>query len=343
MMVDYRYIYIEKVGLLMKRKNKFSNKKNKKKQGKALTITLLISGVIMTGLLIGLGMNDWDVEKSIKKGQEAIGMPGSEEDKDTAPETEPTELPDLTEKPDESAVEPDTEVTKEEGEPGKAQEATPEQKPTEQKTPPSKPTKNNGAGSGTEVKPTPSIDNGGYIEGQVLPKEPKFVKGILLANKKYPLPTTYAHGEDKKARAAFEKMAAEAKLEDFNLNAFSTYRSFEYQTTLYDRYVARDGKKAADTYSARPGYSEHQTGLAFDIGEVNFEQHFASSSFGETGAGKWVAANAHRFGFVMRYPKGKEQITGYMHESWHFRYVGTEIADEIFKQKLTLEEYLGIQ
>ncbi len=321
----------------MKRKNNYTNKKNKKKQGKALTITLLISGFIMTGLLIGLGMNDWNVEKSIKKGQEAIGMSVANKDKDATLETEPIEIP------DESVVEPDAEVTKEEEESGEVQEVTPEQKPTEQKTPPSKPTKNNGAGSGTEVKPTPSIDNGGYIEGQVLPKEPKFVKGILLANKKYPLPTTYAPGEDIKARGAFERMAAEAKLADFNLNAFSTYRSFEYQTTLYDRYVARDGKKAADTYSARPGYSEHQTGLAFDIGEVNFEQHFASSSFGETEAGKWVAANAHRFGFVMRYPKGKEQITGYMHESWHFRYVGTEVADEIFKGNLTLEEYLGVQ
>lgn len=322
----------------MKRKNNYTNKK---KQGKALTITLVISGVIMTGLLIGLGMNDWDVEKSIKKGQEAIGMSVSEEEE--APETEPIELPDLVEQPDETVVEPDADITKEETEPGKVQEVTPEQKPTEQKNPQSKPAKNTEAGSSTEVKKTPSIDNGGYIEGQVLPKEPKFVKGILLANKKYPLPTTYAPGEDKKARAAFEKMAAEAKLEDFNLNAFSTYRSFEYQTTLYERYVARDGEKAADTYSARPGYSEHQTGLAFDIGEVNFEQHFASSSFGETGAGKWVAANAHRFGFVMRYPEGKEQITGYMHESWHFRFVGTEIAEEIFKRNLTLEEYLGVQ
>ena len=195
----------------------------------------------------------------------------------------------------------------------------------------------------TTTKSASSIDNGGYIKGQVLPKEPKFVNGILLANKKYPLPATYAPGEDKTARAAFEKMAAEAKLAGFNLNAFSTYRAFEYQTTLYDRYVARDGEKAADTYSARPGYSEHQTGLAFDIGEVNFEQHFASSSFGETEAGKWVAANAHRFGFIMRYPEGKEQITGYMHESWHFRYVGKEIADEIFKRNITLEEYLGVQ
>ena len=137
------------------------------------------------------------------------------------PETEPIELPDLAEQPDESVVEPDADVTKEEDEPGKVQEVTPEQKPTEQKTPPSKPAKNNGAGSGTEVKPTPSIDNGGYIEGQVLPKEPKFVKGILLANKKYPLPTTYAPGEDKKARGAFERMAAEAKLAGFNLNALA--------------------------------------------------------------------------------------------------------------------------
>lgn len=317
----------------MKRKNNYTNKK---KQGKGLTITLLISGVIMTGLLIGLGMNDWDVAKSIKKGQEVIGMSVADVDEDVASETEPNEQPDLVEQPD-------VDETKIEGEPGKVHGGAPEQKPTEQKTPPSKPTKNNGAGSGTEVKPTPTIDNGGYIKGQVLPKEPKFVKGILLANKKYPLPATYAPGENEKARGAFERMAAEAKLAGFNLNAFSTYRSFEYQTTLYDRYVARDGEKAADTYSARPGYSEHQTGLAFDIGEVNFEQHFASSSFGETEAGKWVAANAHRFGFVMRYPVGKEQITGYMHESWHFRYVGVETADEIFEQNLTLEEYLGVQ
>jgi len=317
----------------MKRKNNYSNKK---KQRKGLTISLLISGVIMTSLLIALGMNDWDIERSIKKGQEVIGMSASNMDEDVAPETKPNEQADLVEQPD-------AEETKEESEPGEVQQVTPNQKPTEQNTQPSKPTKNNGAGTGTEVKPTPVIDDGGYIEGQVLPKEPKFVKGILLANKKYPLPATYAPGENTKARGAFERMAAEAKLAGFSLNAFSTYRSFEYQTTLYERYVARDGKKAADTYSARPGYSEHQTGLAFDIGEVNFEQHFASSSFGETEAGKWVAANAHRFGFVMRYPVGKEKITGYMHESWHFRYVGLEVADEIFKKSLTLEEYLGVQ
>lgn len=301
----------------MKRKKSYSKKRHKK-QGKGLTITLLVSAVIMIGLLTWLGLNNWDVDKSIKNAQEAIGMSVPAEDETVAPETD---------------------ATVEDDERGNEQGEIPDQKSQEQTTPPSQPAKSDSTGS---TKSDSSIDNGGYIEGQVLPKEPKFVNGILLANKKYPLPATYAPGEDKAARAAFEKMAAEAKLADFNLNAFSTYRSFEYQTTLYDRYVARDGKKAADTYSARPGYSEHQTGLAFDIGEVNFEQHFASSSFGETGAGKWVAANAHRFGFIMRYPKGKEQITGYMHEAWHFRYVGKEIADEIFKRNITLEEYLGV-
>ncbi len=308
----------------MKRKNSYSKKRYKKnKQGKTLTIILLISAIIMTGLVAWVGMNGWDVEKSIQRAQEAAGMSVPAEDEAVVPETDPIESPDPVGEPDA----------------GSDQGETPVQKPTEQSPTPSKSAENSTTGSDTS---TPSIDKGGYIAGQSLPTEPKYIKGILIASKKYPLPKTYAMGEDKAARAAFEKMAAEAKLTGFNLIAFSTYRSFDYQTTLYDRYVARDGKEAADTYSARPGYSEHQTGLAFDIGEVNFEQHFASASFGETEAGRWVANNAHRFGFVMRYPAGKEQVTGYMHESWHFRYVGTDIATEIYNQKITLEEYLGI-
>lgn len=187
-----------------------------------------------------------------------------------------------------------------------------------------------------------NLDNGGYLEDQQLPVKPTYIKNVLIANKKYPLPSTFAPGENKEARAAFEKLAADAVLSGFNLKAFSTYRSFEYQTDLYARYVERDGKEEADRYSARPGYSEHQTGLAFDIGELNYEQHWASSSFGDTEAAKWLAQNAHRFGFVMRYPLGKEEITGYIHESWHYRYIGIEIATEIFEQQITIEEYLGI-
>ncbi len=181
-----------------------------------------------------------------------------------------------------------------------------------------------------------------YIEGQELPGKPTYIEGILIANKRNPLPSTFAPGESKEAREAFDKMAAAASLENFQLVAFSTYRSFEYQTDLYDRYVERDGVEEADRYSARPGYSEHQTGLAFDIGEVNKEQDWASASFGETEAGKWIAQNAHLFGFIMRYPEGKEPITGYMHESWHFRYVGEEIAKDIYENDRTLEEYLGL-
>ncbi|KXH80980.1 D-alanyl-D-alanine carboxypeptidase [Sporosarcina sp. HYO08] len=228
--------------------------------------------------------------------------------------------------------------TKEQQEPVSENHSDPET----DSTPSSEVSDSAGVEAPTDEVDSEQTDAGGYIEGQQLPEEPTYINGVLIANKKYPLPSTFAPGENQEAREAFNKMAAEAKLVGFHLTAFSTYRSFEYQTTLYERYVERDGKEAADRYSARPGYSEHQTGLAFDIGEVNYEKHWASSSFAETEAGKWVGANAHRYGFILRYPLGKEEITGYMYESWHFRYVGETIANEIYQNNSTLEEYLGI-
>ncbi|WP_339196362.1 M15 family metallopeptidase [Solibacillus sp. FSL R5-0449] len=183
----------------------------------------------------------------------------------------------------------------------------------------------------------------GYIVGQKPATEPTFVKGVLIANKKNPLPATYNKGEDPKARAAFEKMAKAAKENGLELVAFSGFRSYEYQQTLYDRYVKRDGKEAADRYSARPGYSEHQTGLAFDIGEKGREELWLTNEFGDTEAGQWLAQNAHKYGFILRYPKGKEEITGFMHESWHFRYLEGELATKVYEAGVTLEEYLGIQ
>ncbi|MBD7946130.1 M15 family metallopeptidase [Psychrobacillus sp. Sa2BUA9] len=194
-------------------------------------------------------------------------------------------------------------------------------------------------------EPAEEVDRSGakgYVGNEILPAEPTYVDGILIASKRYPLPSTFAPGESAEAREAFEALAAEAKLSDYELVAFSTYRSFDYQQQLYDRYVSNDGVDAADRYSARPGYSEHQTGLAFDIGELHFEQHFARESFGETPAGQWLAANAHKYGFIMRYPNGKEKITGYMFEPWHFRYVGVDHATKIYEANTTLEEYLGI-
>lgn len=189
-----------------------------------------------------------------------------------------------------------------------------------------------------EVKP----DKNGYIPNQTLPTEPTYINGILLANKRYPLPSTFAPGEDAKAREALNTMLTAAKQQGFDLVAFSGYRSFEYQTTLYNNYVNRDGVDAADRYSARPGYSEHQTGLAFDIGEKGKEDLWLTAEFGETSAGQWLVAHANEFGFILRFPQNKEHITGYMYESWHFRYVGVEIAKEIKQRDITLEEYLGV-
>ncbi|MFJ3391023.1 MULTISPECIES: D-alanyl-D-alanine carboxypeptidase family protein [unclassified Lysinibacillus] len=193
------------------------------------------------------------------------------------------------------------------------------------------------------VKPEQKTDKNGYVPNQTLPTEPTYIKGILLANKIYPLPSTFAPEENPEARQALNKMFAAAKQQGFDLVAFSGYRSFEYQTTLYNNYAKRDGQAAADRYSARPGYSEHQTGLAFDIGENGKNSLWLTEEFGETPAGQWLFTHAQDYGFILRFPKNKEDITGYMYESWHYRYVGVDIAKDIKKQNITLEEYLGVK
>lgn len=183
------------------------------------------------------------------------------------------------------------------------------------------------------------IYTGNKSENKNEAKGPVVINGILIANKNNPLPASYAPGESKEARAAFNKMKAEAKKHGFELDAFSTYRSYATQKKLYDGYVARDGKAAADRYSARPGTSEHQTGLAFDIGEVGK----SSTRFQESDATRWLAQNSYKYGFILRYPQGKEHITGYMYEPWHFRYVGVDVATQVYNSGLTLEEFLGIK
>ena len=187
------------------------------------------------------------------------------------------------------------------------------------------------------------VDAAGYAVVSTPVAEPTYIDGILVANKKYPLPQDYNPGESKEARTAFEQMATDAKALGFDFVAFSGFRSYEYQTTLYNNYVNRDGKEAADRYSARPGHSEHQTGLAFDIGENSQQDLWLTAEFGETPAGKWLADNAYRYGFILRYPEGKEEITGFMYESWHFRYLGVEKATDVKNTGLTLEEYLSIE
>lgn len=139
----------------------------------------------------------------------------------------------------------------------------------------------------------------------------------------------------KEAKEAFEKLSQDAKQDNMMIFAISSYRSYDYQLNLYNTYVEADGKKAADTYSARAGFSEHQTGLVVDI----YDGITPYTSFEETKEFKWMQENAHKYGFILRYPKDKVKITGYQYESWHYRYVGTKIAKIIKEKNLSLEEY----
>ena len=169
-------------------------------------------------------------------------------------------------------------------------------------------------------------------------------KGILiLCNKYHTLKNNYVpdlvsldgYGGGQMQREAasfFKKMVDAAKKEGLSLKNVSGYRSYNTQTSLYNNYVSKDGRAKADTYSARPGTSEHQTGLASDI-------NWVSNSFENTDEFKWLIKNAHKYGFILRYPKGKTYITGYTYEPWHYRYVGESVAKYIYEHDITYEEY----
>ena len=158
-----------------------------------------------------------------------------------------------------------------------------------------------------------------------------------------PFPFTEFHQKklmDLEAVKALEDLFAKAKQDNINLYAVSGYRSYDRQETIFNSQVERYGLSKANQVSARPGESEHQTGLAMDVTspKVNFE---LVQNFGATKEGQWLKDNASKFGFIIRYPQGKEEITGYQYEPWHLRYVGREVAQQIAVNDLTLEEYLG--
>jgi D-alanyl-D-alanine carboxypeptidase len=121
----------------------------------------------------------------------------------------------------------------------------------------------------------------------------------------------------------------------------SGYRSYQLQNTYYSNYVRTSGEAEANRYSAKPGTSEHQTGLAFDVATVD-RVHYLDQAFGNDPAGRWIADNAHNYGFIIRYPKDKEAVTGYMYEPWHLRYVGIDLAKELYNKNQTMEEFFGL-
>ncbi|MDD3173796.1 MAG: M15 family metallopeptidase [Herbinix sp.] len=142
------------------------------------------------------------------------------------------------------------------------------------------------------------------------------------------------------ARIAFEDMAYEANKEGIHLRAISTYRSYYYQWKVYlnniTPYISiEEYRKVRDKVSARPGHSEHQTGLAIDINDL--EQTFAN-----TPEGKWLTINSFRYGFILRYPKGKEAITGYDYEPWHFRYLGRELAEAVYFSNMVYDQFYSL-
>ena len=160
---------------------------------------------------------------------------------------------------------------------------------------------------------------------------------IVIANKHYPLSKDYNPGENPTAKAELLKLIAAMQEAGFPISDhYSGFRSYETQTQLYQDYVNKDGKAEADRYSARPGYSEHQTGLAFDL--IGTDGDLVT----EEKAAQWLLDHAADYGFVVRYLKGKEKETGYMAEEWHLRYVGKE-AKDIAASGLSLEEYYGFE
>lgn len=181
-----------------------------------------------------------------------------------------------------------------------------------------------------------------------------YVDGYLIANKSYFLPEDYAPSDtytkaDKEATRqcatcinntayqAYKDMKADASALNLNIYISSGFRSYITQRNIYNRNVKNNGQAKADTYSARPGSSEHQTGLCFDLNTID-------SSFANTNEGKWVNQNAWKYGYIIRYPQGKTDETGYIYEPWHLRYVGTELAEKLYNNGdwLTVEDYFGI-
>lgn len=175
-----------------------------------------------------------------------------------------------------------------------------------------------------------------------------------LCNKYYALPSDFTPGNlvqvtdgyyvndgksymlRKEAEEAFKLMANAAAEEGVSLKIISAYRSNSYQANLYEKYKNNNGQDAADRFSARPGHSEHETGLAIDINDV-------SQAFENTDAFKWLQSHAHEYGFILRYPKGKEHLTGYMYEPWHYRYLGSDLATKVLNAGITYDEYYAMQ
>lgn len=193
--------------------------------------------------------------------------------------------------------------------------------------------------------------NHDWYDNKIIKKTDLSVGNLMLVNKFYSLDETYEPKEitninlsysysgnkvSKETNDAYIKMAQAAKDDGITLLANSTYRTYKRQDEIYKDFYYSKGISYADSYAARPGHSEHQSGLALDIFTSGTS---TTSNFEESDAYKWLITNAHKFGFILRYPKGKEYLTGYNYESWHYRYLGVETATKVYEEDITFDEY----
>lgn len=172
---------------------------------------------------------------------------------------------------------------------------------------------------------------------------------LIVINKKHALPPEYVpdlvawNGVRLRSEAmeAYKKLILGAKQTGINLTLISSYRSYQDQEKIFTEYTKKDGQAKAETYSARPGHSEHQSGLAVDIGLPSGNCNLMIC-MAETKEGRWLASNSHIYGYIIRYPESKETETGYQYEPWHLRYVGVDVAKGVYDSGYTLDAYFGI-
>lgn len=184
----------------------------------------------------------------------------------------------------------------------------------------------------TNIKPSKYLNTKYILVNKYNFLEESYIPNDLIKLNDYSKENLYLNNE---AYESFKKMALDARLNNLNIRIISAYRSYEYQKKLYSNYLKIDPQNIVDTYSARSGHSEHQTGLAIDIDNTKTSY----TNFENTNEFEWIKNNCYKYGFILRYPKDKEHITGYIYEPWHYRYVGTEISEYIYKNNLAYEEY----
>lgn len=207
-------------------------------------------------------------------------------------------------------------------------------------------------------EPTPIPTPEATIEPTPVPLDHDSYDSLyVIINKTHPLPEDYEPNDlvvpnvlatkdglqlRQDAATALEEMFSAARDEGITLRLGSGYRSYSTQNRLFNNYVAKDGEEAANRYSARPGQSEHQTGWSVDISDGSMN-NWLKNSFKNTPEGIWLADNSYKYGFILRYTEEKEEITGYIYEPWHFRYIGIDEAQKIKDSGLTLEEFYNYQ